>query len=93
MIKVILLIVLILINGLFSASEIAFLSIDKYELESQIKKGNKKAKKVLNIGLNSLMHQANRNESKKPTGPVITAIIKVFFNTVINILSSINIRK
>ena len=49
MIKVILLIVLILINGLFSASEIAFLSIDKYELESQIKKGNKKAKKVKKI--------------------------------------------
>ena len=49
MIKVILLIVLILINGLFSASEIAFLSIDKYELENQIKNGNKKAKKVKKI--------------------------------------------
>lgn len=41
-----LLILLIFINGILSASEIAFLSIDKYDLT---RKRNKKAKKVLKL--------------------------------------------
>lgn len=44
--KVLLLVILILINGFFSASELAFLSIDKFTLKKDISKGNKKAIKV-----------------------------------------------
>ncbi len=46
LIQIIVVIVLILINGLFASSEIAFLSINKIELKQQIKKNNKKAKKI-----------------------------------------------
>lgn len=49
LIKIILLIILITINGIFSATEIAFLSLNKYELKKQIKKDNKKAKKILEL--------------------------------------------
>lgn len=44
--KIILLIVLIIINGILSASEIAYLTIDKYTLKG---KRNKKSKKILKI--------------------------------------------
>jgi len=43
--SIILLIVLIFINGILSASEIAYLSIDKFELKEK-KKTDKKAKKI-----------------------------------------------
>ena len=43
-ISIILLVILIFINGMFSATEIAFLSINKYHLSKECKKGNKKAK-------------------------------------------------
>lgn len=48
-IKILLLAILIIINGVFSATEIAFLSLNKYELNKEIKKGNKKGKKILNL--------------------------------------------
>ncbi len=48
-IDIIILIILITINGIFSASEIAFLSINKYELSRLIKNGNKKAIKIERI--------------------------------------------
>ena len=48
-IKILLLSILIIINGIFSATEIAFLSLNKYELNKEIKKGNKKARKILNL--------------------------------------------
>mgnify|MGYP003293008096 CR=1 FL=1 len=48
-IKIILLGLLIIINGIFSATEIAYLSLNKYELNKEIKKGNKKAKKILEL--------------------------------------------
>ena len=48
-IKIIILIILILINGVFSATEIAFLSLSKYELNKELKKGNKKAEKIRNL--------------------------------------------
>ena len=48
-IRLSLLFVLIIINGIFSATEIAFLSLNKYELNREIKKGNKKAKKILEL--------------------------------------------
>ena len=38
LIKILLLLILILINGVFSATEIAFLSINKYKLNKEIKK-------------------------------------------------------
>ena len=44
--EIILLFVLVLVNGLLSASEIAYLSLDKYDLA---RKRNKKAKKVLKM--------------------------------------------
>jgi len=44
--SIILLIVLILINGVFSASELAFLSLDKIKLKNEIESGNKKAIKI-----------------------------------------------
>lgn len=48
-IKILLLAILIIINGVFSATEIAFLSLNKYELNKEIKNGNKKGKKILNL--------------------------------------------
>ena len=48
-IKIILLVILILINGIFAATEIAFLSLNKYELHKKIKEGNKKSVKILNL--------------------------------------------
>lgn len=49
LIKILLLLVLILINGVFSATEIAFLSINKYKLSKEIKKKNKKAIKIAEL--------------------------------------------
>ena len=45
-IEIILLVLLILSNGVFAASEIAFLSVNKTKLNLDIKQGNKKAIKV-----------------------------------------------
>ena len=42
----ILLIMLIIINGIFSSCELSFLSIDKFKLNQDIKNGNKRAIKV-----------------------------------------------
>lgn len=47
--KIILLLFLIIINGIFSATEIAYLSLSKYDLHKELKKGNKKASKILNL--------------------------------------------
>lgn len=47
--KFLILIILILINGIFSATEIAYLSISKYELNKELKKNNKKAEKIVNL--------------------------------------------
>ena len=41
--SILLLIVLIIINGIFSASELAFLSLDKVELKDKVKQKDKKA--------------------------------------------------
>lgn len=48
-IEIIFLVVLIFVNGIFSATEMAFLSINKYKLNKEIKKGNKKAIKIANL--------------------------------------------
>lgn len=48
-IKILLLLILILINGIFSATEIAFLSINKYKLSKEIKNKNKKAIKIAKL--------------------------------------------
>lgn len=45
-IQILVLVLLILINGLFSASEIAFLSINKIKLKQNVKLKNKKAIKI-----------------------------------------------
>lgn len=47
--KIFFLIILVFINGIFSATEMAFLSLSKYELNQELKKQNKKAAKILNL--------------------------------------------
>lgn len=47
--SILLLIVLIGINGVFSASELAFLSIDKMKLKEEVERGNKKAINISKI--------------------------------------------
>jgi putative hemolysin len=49
LIKIFILILLILINGVFSATEIAFFSLNKYYLNKEVKKGNKKAQKIVSL--------------------------------------------
>lgn len=47
--SIMLLIILICVNGIFSASELAFLSLDKVKLKSEVNNGNKKAIKINKI--------------------------------------------
>ena len=49
LIKILILVILIFINGIFSATEIAFLSLNKYKLNKEIKKQNKKSIKIANL--------------------------------------------
>ena len=42
-------IILILINALFAAAEIAFISLNEAKIEMQVKNGNKKAKTIQNL--------------------------------------------
>ncbi len=50
--EIILILILIIINGLFSMSEISLVSSRKSKLESQYKRGDKKAKKILETSEN-----------------------------------------
>ena len=47
--SIFLLIILILLNGILSASELAFLSIEKFELDKMIRKRKKNAKKIRKV--------------------------------------------
>ena len=47
--KILLLIILILLNGILSASEIAFISLEKYEIDKMVKRKKKNAKKIRKI--------------------------------------------
>jgi len=49
LLRIVLLCILIIINGIFSASELAFLSVDKIKLMKEIDKKNKKAMKINKI--------------------------------------------
>ena len=49
LIRIIFLIILILLNGILSASEIAFLSLEKYEVDNLVKRRKKNAKKIREI--------------------------------------------
>ncbi len=49
MTQIMILIILILINGFFAASEIAFISLNEAKVEKQAKEGNKKAKQILKM--------------------------------------------
>lgn len=51
--KIFILIILILLNGLFASTEMAFVSLNKMDLSEQIKKGNKKSKKIKKLLDNS----------------------------------------
>ena len=44
--EILLLIILIILNGLFASSEIAFLSLNKRKLKENVKNNNKKAIKI-----------------------------------------------
>ena len=46
LIQLVIVMLLILVNGVFAASEIAFLSVNKFELKQEVKKKNKKAIKI-----------------------------------------------
>lgn len=46
LIQIVIVLILILVNGVFAASEIAFLSVNKFELKQEVKKKNKKAIKI-----------------------------------------------
>ena len=48
-VEILILLLLIFINGIFSASEMAFLNISKYDLNTELKKKNKKAKKIVEL--------------------------------------------
>ena len=47
--SILLLIILILINGVLSSSELAFLSIEKFELDKMIRQRKKNAKKIRKV--------------------------------------------
>lgn len=47
--NILILVILILLNGVLSASELAFLSIEKFELDKMIRKRKKNAKKIRKI--------------------------------------------
>lgn len=47
--QVVILIILILVNGYFAASEIAFISLNDAKIAKQAKEGNKKAKQILKM--------------------------------------------
>lgn len=47
--NILLLIVLIFINGILSASELAFLSLEKFELDKMVRKRKKNAKKIRKV--------------------------------------------
>lgn len=53
LLKILILFILILVNGLFSATEMAFVSINKAELLDDVQKGNKRAIKVKKLLANS----------------------------------------
>ena len=44
--QILILVILILLNAFFAASEIAFISLNDAKIEKQAKKGSKKAKKI-----------------------------------------------
>lgn len=71
-IKIIILIVLLIFSGIFSASETAFSSVTPYKLKQKIKKGNKRALLVYNM--------------TKEFSSVITTIL--IFNNIVNVASS-----
>ena len=48
-IRVLILVVLIIINAIFSSSELAFLSLEKFELDEMVRKRKKGAKKIRKI--------------------------------------------
>ena len=43
LIKILILLFLVFVNGIFSASEMAYLNLSKFELNKELKKKNKKA--------------------------------------------------
>ena len=48
-ISILLLVILILLNGILSSSELAFLSIEKFELDKMVRKRKKNAKKIRKV--------------------------------------------
>ena len=49
LLNVLFLLILIIINGILSASELAFLSIERFELDKMIRKRKKNAKKIKKV--------------------------------------------
>ena len=49
LIKILILLFLVFVNGIFSSSEMAYLNISKFELNKKLKNKNKKAKKIAEL--------------------------------------------
>ena len=76
LIKIFLLVILIIINGIFSATEIAFLSLNKYDLHKELKKGNK----IQLIGFGSF--ETRKRAARKGRNPRTKEEIKIPASTV-----------
>lgn len=74
--EIVVIICLILLNGIFSMSEIALVSVKKYRLESAAKKGNKNAKRALELANNP-----NRFLSTVQMGITLIAILTGVFSS------------
>ena len=55
------LVILILLNAFFAATEIAFISLNDAKIEKQAKEGNKKAKQIEKMIKSPSSNNSNRN--------------------------------
>lgn len=74
--EIVVIICLVLLNGVFSMSEIALVSAKKYRLEQAIKKGSKSAKRAL-----GLVNNPNRFFSTVQMGMTLIAILTGVFSS------------
>ncbi len=91
-IKIIFLILLILLNGVFASSELAFLSVNKTKLNMDIKSGNKKAIKVKKLVDNPSSFLATIQIGITLAGFLASAFAaETFADEIVIYLASINI--
>ena len=74
--SIVLLATLIIVNGIFSASELAFLSLDKVKLKKEISENNKKAKEISEILSNPSSFYPNYKGYQAISSKIIDKIAK-----------------